>query len=171
MMVLLGQKKAEELLCRYSIPLCSSAIAKSKEEAIALSKKAGFPVVIKIVSGQILHKSDAGGVIVGIKNAKELLSRYDEMTNRVKKFMPKAKIDGVLVQRMEKGKEVIVGVKKDPQFGHLIMFGLGGVFVEIMKDVSFRVAPVDKNSALEMIREVKGYAILKGYRGEKPVNI
>jgi acetyl-CoA synthetase (ADP-forming) len=158
-----------KLLEKYKIPLVNSLLAKTKEESIKLSKKIGFPLVLKISSPEIIHKSDIGGVKAGIENKEELEKAYDEIINNVSK--KKAKIDGIIVQKMEEGKEIIVGMKNDPQFGATIMFGLGGVFVEVLKDVSFRITPVDKKEALKMIKEIKSYKILEGIRGEKGVNI
>ncbi|MBW2965804.1 acetate--CoA ligase family protein, partial [Candidatus Woesearchaeota archaeon] len=159
--------KTRKLLEKYKFPLVDSFLAKTPEELIKFSQKTGFPVVLKISSPDIIHKSDIGGVKTGIENEEELIKAYDEIIKNVKKKNKRAKIDGVLIQRMEQGIEVIVGVKKDPQFGATILFGLGGVFVEVLRDVSLRIAPVDKKEALEMMREIKGYKILEGVRGKK----
>ncbi len=136
----------KNLLEKYKIPLVNSLLTKTSKEAVKLSKKIGFPLVLKISSPDIIHKSDIGGVKVGIENENELVKAYDEIIKNAKK--KRAKIEGVVVQKMEQGKEVIVGMKDDPQFGPTIMFGLGGVFVEVMKDVSFRITPDDKKEAL-----------------------
>ncbi len=164
-------EKTKRLLERYKLPLVSSFLVKKLEQAIKLSKKIGFPLVLKISSPDIIHKSDIGGVKIGIEDEEELAKAYDEIIKDVKNKKPKAKIEGVLMQKRWKGKEVIVGMTRDPQFGSVLMFGLGGVFVEVLKDVSFRIAPVDKKEALEMIKEIKGYKVLEGVRGKKAVSI
>ncbi len=127
---------------------------------------------MKIVSPQIIHKSDAGGVKVNIKNDEEARQAFRTIMENAKNYKPDADLWGVIIYKMlPLGKEVIVGMIRDPQFGPAIMFGLGGIFVEILKDVSFRVAPISKEEALEMIKEIKAYPILAGARGEKPVDI
>ncbi len=146
--------------------------AKSKKEAIEVSKKLGFPVVLKVLSPDISHKSDVGGVKVGLKTASQVASAYAEIMSSVKQKQPAARISGVTIQQMARpGIEVIMGMSKDPQFGPVLMFGLGGVFVEVLKDVSFRIVPLVRRDASEMISEIKGFPILKGYRGQEPANI
>ena len=131
-----------------------------------LAAKLGFPVVMKIVSPDISHKSDAGGVKLGIQNATQAGKAYSEILANVRKHDRKAKIIGVTVQKMARpGIEIIIGMTKDAQFGPVIMFGLGGILVEILKDVSFRIVPLEKRDAAEMITEIKGFPVLKGYRG------
>jgi len=169
--MLMDFNNTKKLLGKYKLPLVSSLLAKTKEDAIKLSKKIGFPLILKIFSPDIIHKSDVGGVKIGIGDEEALVQGYEEIIKNVKKKKPRAKIEGILLQKMEEGKEVIVGMKNDPQFGATIMFGLGGVFVEVLKDISFRIAPVDKKEALNMIKEIKSYKILEGVRGEKGVNI
>ena len=132
----------------------------------------GYPVVLKIVSPNILHKTDVGGIKVGIEDEKELEESYDDILFSVKKYMPDANISGILVQEMVKDKkETIIGISEDPQFGPMIMFGLGGIYVEVLKDVSFRIAPISEKIAREMIGEIKTIKLLKGTRGEKPSDI
>ena len=156
----------------YDIPVTRFRLAKNEAEAVELSTSIGFPVVLKIVSADIIHKSDVGGVVVDIKNAKEVRNAYRQILDNVKKHNPNAKITGMLIQEMApKGTEVIVGAIKDPQFGPAIMFGLGGIFVEVLKDVTFRVAPVTEDEAAEMIQEVKAYPLLKGYRNTPPSDL
>lgn len=162
-------EKTKKLTVKYKLPLVSSVLIKKPEQLSKLAKKIGFPLVLKISSSEVIHKSDIGGVKVGIKNEEELFKSYDEIINKIRK--KKIKIEGVLMQKKAEGEEVIVGVKRDPQFGYVIMFGLGGVFVEVLKDVSFRIAPVDKKEALAMIKEIKSYKILEGIRGEEGVNV
>jgi len=136
------------------------------------AEQIGFPVVLKIISPDILHKSDVGGVKVKLMNREEVEKAYDEIINNVKKAKEDARIIGMLVQEYAPaGREVIVGLTKDPQFGPTIMFGVGGIFVEIYEDVSFRVAPIDYEEAEEMIKEIRGYKLLMGARGEKPSDI
>jgi acyl-CoA synthetase (NDP forming) len=128
--------------------------------------------VLKIVSPEIIHKSDAGGVKLGLKNATQVGKAYAEIMAAAKRANPKATIYGVSVQKMAKpGVEVIMGMSKDAQFGPVLMFGLGGVFVEVLKDVAFRIVPLARRDASQMIREIKGYPLLEGYRGQEPANI
>jgi acyl-CoA synthetase (NDP forming) len=147
-------------------------LATSKEQAVAISQKLGFPVALKIASTDVIHKSDAGGVKLGLKTAAQVGKAYDDIMKSIKKSFPDAKIEGVSVQKMAKpGVEVIIGMSKDAQFGPVLMFGLGGIFVEILKDVSFRIVPLMKRDAKEMIREIKGFPLLQGYRGSEPVDL
>ncbi len=170
-MKILTEHEAKKLLSKYGIPVTQGSIAKTADEASSIASRIGFPVAIKISSPDISHKSDVGGVILNV-GKEDLKAAYSDMISRVRKAVPDANIEGVLVQQMAPpGHEVIVGLKKDAQFGHALMFGLGGIFVEVYKDVSFRVAPIDKKEALEMISEIRGYPILKGIRGRKPADI
>lgn len=154
------------------IKVVETVEARSKKEAVEISKKIGFPVVLKVLSPDIIHKSDVGGVKTGLKNASQVKSAYTEIMNSVKQKESGAKILGVTVQKMARpGIEVIMGMSKDQQFGPVLMFGLGGVFVEVLKDVSFRIVPLVRRDASEMISEIKGFPILKGYRGQEPANI
>lgn len=154
------------------IKVVETVEARSKKEAVETSKKLGFPVVLKVLSPEISHKSDAGGVKIGLKSASQVESAYTEIMNSVKQKEPGARILGVSVQKMARpGIEVIIGMSKDPQFGPVLMFGLGGVFVEVLKDVAFRIVPLVRRDASEMISEIKGFPILKGYRGQEPANI
>jgi acetyl-CoA synthetase (ADP-forming) len=156
----------------YGIPVTKFELAKSEDEATKFAKAIGFPIVLKIVSPDIIHKSDIGGVIIGLKNADDVHQGYNRILQNVKEYYPKARIAGILVQEMAPAStEVIVGAIKDPQFGPAIMFGLGGVFVEVLKDVTFRVAPITQDDACEMISELKAYPLLKGYRNTPPVDI
>ena len=137
-----------------------------------MSKKLGFPVVLKIVSPDITRKSDVGGVKLGLKTSKQAETAYDQILSAVGEKYPKAIIHGVSVQKMARpGTEVIVGMTKDAQFGPVLMFGLGGILVELLKDVSFRIVPLERQDAHEMICEIKGYPMLQGYRGGEPVDI
>lgn len=166
------ETEAKTVCIEYGIPVTKFELARSEEEAVKFANAIGFPTVLKIVSPDIIHKSDIGGVIVGLKNADDVHRGYNQILQNVKKHDPKAKIVGVLVQEMAPSStEVIVGAIKDPQFGPAIMFGLGGVFVEVLKDVTFRVAPITEDDAYEMIRDVKAYPLLKGYRNTPPADI
>jgi acetyl-CoA synthetase (ADP-forming) len=163
--------KTLNLLKKYKIPHCNSVLCKKPDEAVKTAKKLGFPVVLKVSSVDIIHKSDIGAVKTNISNEAEVEKAFEDILKKVKKKKPKAKVQGILVQKEKAGKKIIIGVKKDSQFGHVIMFGLGGIFVEVFKDVSFRIAPIEKETAEEMINEIKSYPILKGIRGEKAVKI
>ena len=166
------EPEAKELCTQYGIPVPRSRLAKSLEEAVKAAQEIGFPVVIKIVSEDILHKSDAGCVIVGVGDVRELEVAYERVVNNALRFNPRASIRGALVEEMvPKGVEVAVGGLRDPEFGPAVMFGLGGVFIEVMRDVSFRVAPVSEEEAEEMMREIRGFKILQGYRGSEAVDL
>ncbi|EGJ49145.1 acetate--CoA ligase family protein [Desulfocurvibacter africanus] len=164
--------QAQELLRAYNLPTPQTRLARSSEEAATAAGEIGYPVVLKIASAQISHKSDVGGVAVGLKNLKEVLHAFTDITSRAQRMRPEAYIMGCLVQAMApKGsREVIVGFKRDDQFGPLVMFGLGGIYVEVLKDISFRLAPLSLADARDMIREVRSYMLLKGFRGEPAVN-
>jgi acyl-CoA synthetase (NDP forming) len=169
---LLTEIESKELFKEAGIPVVEARLAQTKAEAIALSKKMGFPIVIKVISPDVVHKSDSGGVKLGLQNATQVGKAYSEILSSVKKHYPKAKIQGVSVQKMARpGIEVIVGMTKDAQFGPILMFGLGGILVEILKDVAFKIVPLTKRDAHEMIREIKGYPLLEGYRGQEPADI
>jgi acetyltransferase len=127
--------------------------------------------VLKICSPDILHKSDVGGVRVGLTEEIETIHAFRQMMDNVRKRMPNARVEGVLVQKMVKGgKEIILGMTRDPQFGPMLMFGLGGIYVEVLKDVSFRIAPITRPEAEEMIREIRSFRLLRGVRGEPPAD-
>jgi acyl-CoA synthetase (NDP forming) len=169
---LLSEIEAKQLLKEAGIKVVETKLATSKEEAIAISEKLGFPVVMKISSVDVVHKSDAGGVKLGLKTTAQVGKAYNEIMKSIKKAFPHVKIEGVSVQTMAKqGLEVIIGMSKDDQFGPVLMFGLGGVLVEILKDVSFRIVPLQPRDAREMIRDIKGFPLLQGYRGSDPIDI
>ncbi|NWF86331.1 acetate--CoA ligase family protein [Candidatus Bathyarchaeota archaeon] len=166
------ETEAKTVCAEYSIPVTRFKLAKSKADAVKFANEIGYPIVLKIVSPDIIHKSDVGGVIVGLKSAKDVQKSYKQIMQNVKRHNAKAKIVGVLIQEMAPSStEVIVGAIKDPQFGPAIMFGLGGIFVEVLKDVTFRVAPITEQEAREMITEVRAYPLLKGYRNQPPADI
>ena len=169
---MLTEIEAKRLLKNAGINVVDTRLAISKEQAVAIAKEMGFPVVMKIASADVVHKSDAGGVKLGLKNATQVGKAYDEIMKSIRAAFPNAKIEGVSVQAMARpGVEVIIGMSKDAQFGPVLMFGLGGVLVEILKDVSFRIVPLVKRDAKEMIREIKGFPLLQGYRGSEPVDV
>ncbi len=168
---ILTEHETKKLLAKYGVPVTKEQIATSVNEAFSIALQIGTPVAMKISSPDIPHKSDVGGVVLNVK--KEYAgATYSKIISLIKKSVPDARIDGILVQQMAPaGHEIIVGLKKDAQFGHALMFGLGGIFVEVYKDVTFRVVPIDKSDALSMISEIKGYPILKGIRGRMPADI
>jgi len=166
------EPEAKVVCMEYGIPVTAFMVAKTEEETSKFADDIGYPVVLKIVSPDILHKSDVGGVIINLKNPEEVKDAYRKILSNVKKHKADAEIVGIFVQEMApKSTEVIVGATKDPQFGSALMFGLGGVFVEILEDVTFRIAPITEQDAREMITEVKAYPLLKGYRGQPPADI
>jgi acyl-CoA synthetase (NDP forming) len=166
------EPEAKKVCKRCGIPVTNFKVAKNEAEAIKFAEEIGYPIVLKIVSPDIIHKSDVGGVVVGLKTAKDVRNAYKQILESIKKYKADAKIVGVLVQEMAPSStEVIVGAIKDPQFGPALMFGLGGIFVEVLKDVTFRVAPITVDEAREMITEVKAYPLLKGYRNQPPADI
>ncbi|WP_292484168.1 acetate--CoA ligase alpha subunit [Methanohalobium sp.] len=161
-----------DILRAYDIPTVKTKIVKNLKEAIKACKQIGYPVVMKIVSPDISHKTDVGGVRLNLKNADDVERAYHTMMADVYRYMPDADITGVQVQEMVSGgKEVIIGMNQDVQFGPLLMFGMGGIYVELLKDVSFNVAPINRDEAKHMISSIKTYPILAGIRGEKPYDI
>ncbi|MFH1663607.1 MAG: acetate--CoA ligase family protein [archaeon] len=163
--------ESKKLIEKYKIKFVEGKTVKNRKELIQAAKKIGFPLTLKVVSKDISHKTDAGGVQLNIHTAKQAEEKYALILRNVKKNAPKAVIDGVFVQKFIEGKQIIIGGKIDSQFGPTILFGLGGIFVELMKDVSIRICPISREDAKEMISEIKGYPILKGLRGEKSVNL
>lgn len=168
----LSEIESKELLRGAGISITPTKLARAKEEAISIAAEMGFPVVLKIVSPDVIHKSDAGGVKLGLGSEQEVADAYDEIMASVKQRQATAKVEGVSVQQMARpGVEVIIGMSQDPQFGPVLMFGLGGILVEILKDVSFRIVPLTARDAREMIRDIKGYPVLEGFRGQEPADI
>jgi acyl-CoA synthetase (NDP forming) len=169
---ILTEFESKKFLKQAGIPVIETRLARTQKEAVLFSQKMGFPVALKIASPDIVHKSDSGGVKLSLKNASEVRTAFREIMDGVQEKNPSATIQGVSVQKMAKpGTEVIVGTSKDPQFGPVIMFGLGGIFVEVLKDVSFRIIPLDRKDAREMIEDIKGYPALQGYRGKESADI
>jgi len=166
------EEEGQEILRAYGFPLPASKLAKTKKEAVSSAKKIGFPVVLKIASPQIIHKSDAGGVKVNLQNTKDVESAFDTITKNAKKYNKKADIKGVLVVEMVKGgKEMIIGSKLEPGMGPVVMLGMGGIYVEVLKDVTFKLAPMTNIEADDMISSIKTKKILEGVRGEKPSDV
>jgi acyl-CoA synthetase (NDP forming) len=169
---ILTEFESKKILKQAGIPVVETKLAKTQKEAVSLSQKMGFPVALKIASPDVIHKSDSGGVKLSVNSVAEVKKSYDEILKKVRKQYPDGVVHGVSVQKMFRpGTEVIIGTSKDPQFGPVIMFGLGGILVELLKDVSFRVIPVERRDAQEMIKEIKGYPLLQGYRGKEPANL
>lgn len=166
------EPEAEEVLSLYEVSFPKAKVVKTIEEAKLTAKRLGFPVALKVISPQIVHKSDAGGVKVGLRSENEMITAFQEIMENAKNFNPDAEIRGVYLQKMapSNGREVIVGATTDAQFGQVVMFGLGGIFVEVLKDVVFRVAPVSRKEAKDMVKEIKGIPILEGVRGKGPID-
>jgi len=163
--------EAREVVSAYGLKMPRSELARSEAEAVAFAEDIGYPVVMKIVSPDILHKSEVGGVRVGLRSSAEVHNAFVRMLQDARRFVPSANIWGVAIQEMVKpGRETIIGVTFDPQFGHLLMFGLGGIYVEVLKDVSFRLAPLTAGEARSMVREIKAFPLLAGVRGQKPAD-
>jgi acyl-CoA synthetase (NDP forming) len=166
---LLSEIEAKEILHDAGIPVARAVLATTADEARTAADKAGFPVVLKIVSPDISHKSDVGGVKVGLENGDDVAAAFDEIIKNATGAEPDAQIQGIAVQPMAPdGTEVIIGMTTDAQFGPVMMFGLGGIMVEVMKDVTFRVVPLAERDVTQMIDEIKGKAILEGVRGQPP---
>jgi acyl-CoA synthetase (NDP forming) len=168
----LPEPEAIQLLQTYGIAYPSHGVAHSAEEAARIADGVGYPVVLKVVSRDVVHKSDAGGVAVGLRNADSVRDAYEQVVRSVEGHAPGTEIQGVLVcEQAPPGLEVIVGGLKDALFGPTVMVGLGGIFVEVLKDVSFRVAPLERRDAEQMVREIQGYSLLKGVRGQEGCDI
>jgi acyl-CoA synthetase (NDP forming) len=168
----LSEFQCKRILNCYGIPITREVLAVSAETAAEHASELGYPVALKIQSGEILHKTEAGGIRLDLHSDQEVRAAYHEVIANSRRHSPDAAIQGVLVQEMLKdGVEVIIGTTRDPVFGHVIMFGLGGIFVEALRDVSFRVAPLTRGDAEEMIREIKGYRVLQGMRGRPPADV
>jgi len=151
----------------YGIPAAKTVKAKKEKDLIKAAKEIGYPLVLKVDAESIVHKSDVGGVALGIKNQSALLAAHKKMDKKFAKHKPSF----ILQEHLTGGKELILGSKGNPGLTPTVMFGLGGVFVEVLKDVQFRLAPLSREDAIEMIQSIKGYPILEGIRGEKPVDI
>ncbi len=168
----LGEVKSKDILKAYGFHILEGKLTSSPEEAVECARFIGFPVALKIISPSIVHKSDLGGVRLNLGSAQEVADAFDLMMLRINKHAPNAIIGGIYVEKMaEKGLEVIIGMTRDPQFGPMLMFGLGGIFVEVMKDVTFHLAPITENEAVQMLQSTRSYELLQGKRGLKEVDI
>ncbi len=165
----LPEKKVRKILQKYEIPVVEERTAKTKEKAIKAAEKIGYPVVLKIDSKDVSHKTEVGGVLTGLRYPNEVSQAFEKIKQNAE--IHKVKFEGVLIQKMGSGTEVIIGGKRDPQFGPVVMFGLGGTLVELLKDVSFRICPVGKDEIKEMIFETKGSQLLTGFRGKPKCDI
>jgi len=166
------EHEAKYICKQYGIPVPKGVVVKGVDEAVKYAGEIGYPLVLKIVSKDIIHKTDIGGVITNIVDELSLRRAFNNIIDNVRLNAPSARIDGFLIEKMyEPSIELIVGMNRDIQFGPVVMFGVGGVFVEVYQDTSFRLAPLDRREAIEMIREIKGFKLLTGYRGLKPVNL
>ena len=168
----IGELEGIELLKCYGFNVLPNALAITEDEAAAIAEETGYPVVLKVVSAQILHKSDAGGVVLNIDNPQDVKRAFEDIMTRAAEYNPDAEIKGVLVQKMApSGSEVILGLNRYPIFGPLLMVGIGGIFVEVFQDVVFRLAPIGRNEARRMIRQIKGYRLFQGFRGRPPADV
>jgi len=168
----LTEIEAKQILGEAGIPCTKTVLAATREEAVSISESIGYPVVLKVSSVDISHKSDAGGVKVNLADGSAVETAYDEIMASCRAYAPDADIEGVSVQGMAaKGTEIIMGMIKDASFGPVVMFGLGGILVEVLKDVSFRIVPIEKADAIAMTGEIQGRKLLEGYRGQDPADI
>lgn len=168
----LPEPEGIQYIRKYNIPYPECGVAKTPEEAADIAHNLGFPVVIKIVSPDIPHKSDIGGVKLALQSPEAVFSGCEQILKKVESAVPEADISGILVcKQADPGLEVIIGAKDDPAFGMTLMFGLGGIFTEVFEDVTFRLAPIERIDAQEMIQEIKGYPLLRGTRGQDGVDL
>ncbi len=166
----LTEFEAKEVLKAAGIPVVETVLASSREEALNAARRLGFPVVLKVCSPEIVHKTDVGGVWLNLSSEAEVEEAYQQILTAVTARYPRLKHKRVTVQKMAgEGVEIVLGISRDPQFGPLMMFGLGGIFVEVLKDVSFRLIPLSKDDARKMLGEIRGKALLDGVRGRQPV--
>lgn len=169
---ILTEVESKQLLEETGVPTAHARLATTGDAAVEAARDMGLPVALKIVSPQITHKTDVGGVKLNLNSPEEVAAAFDEIMAAARKAAPDATIEGVSVQQMARpGTEIIVGVSTDPQFGPVLMFGLGGVLVEVLKDVSFRIIPIVARDARQMIHEIKGFPLLEGYRGQDPADL
>jgi acetyltransferase len=169
--VTIGDAEARAVLEAYGLPSPRAEVGATADEAVALAERIGYPVVLKIASPDILHKTDVGGVKVGLESADDVRDAFDLITYRAARYVPEARLWGCLVQKMVRpGLEVLIGLNRDPQFGPLVTFGLGGIYVEALRDVAFRVAPFSRAEAEEMLHGIRAHTLLEGVRGQPPVD-
>jgi acetyltransferase len=167
-----AEVEAKQILRAYDFNVLEGHLAVTADEAVAAADRIGYPVVLKITSPDIVHKSDYGGVRINLANAEQVRDAFELMMLRIKRRWPETRIRGGFVEKMgARGREVILGMTRDPQFGPMLMFGLGGIFVEVMKDVTFYLAPITKDEALQMLKGTRSYALLQGARGHAPVDL
>jgi len=167
-----GEAAAKEIIQAYDFNIPAGGLAGSAEEAVEVAERIGFPVAMKVASPDIIHKSDIGGVRLNLTNAEAVRDAYDLMILRVRQKVPTARLGTVYVEKMcERGREVILGMTRDPQFGPMLMFGLGGIFVEVLKDVAFHLAPITRDEAMQMLHSTKSFALLRGVRGQRSVDV
>jgi acetyltransferase len=167
-----GEVEAKEILRAYDFNILDGQLARTADEAVEVAERIGYPVVLKISSPDILHKSDFGGVRINLANAEQVRDAFDLMMLRIQRRAPHAHLRGAYVEKMgQRGREVILGMTRDPQFGPMLMFGLGGIFVEVMKDVTFHLAPITADEAMQMLKGTRSYALLRGARGQAPVDL
>lgn len=163
-------QESKKILLLESFPVNPTGFGTDLKEVLAEAEKIGFPVVLKVSSQDIIHKSDIGGVVTEIRSINELKEKFDQMQQRISQKVPNAKIEGYVIEKMESGIELLVGSTVDPMFGPILAFGLGGIYVEVLKDVVFRLIPIEREDAIEMLSEIKAAKILDGIRGQPPVN-
>jgi acetyltransferase len=167
-----SEGKGKDILSAYGFRIPQGSLAANAEEAVEIADRIGYPVAMKIASPQVIHKSDLGGVQLNLQDAESVEDAFDLMTMKIGKRMPDAVIEGIYVEEMVgKGLEVIIGMNRDPQFGPMLMFGLGGIFVEVLKDVTFNLAPITETEAVQMLKSTRSYAMLEGKRGQRRVDI
>jgi acetyltransferase len=168
----MGEVEAKEILRAYDFNVPNGHVANGPEEAVEIAERIGFPVAMKIVSPDIVHKSDVGGIKLNISSPDQVRDTYDLLTLRVSRQAPEARLDGVYVEKMcGRGLEITLGMTSDSQFGPMLIFGLGGTFVDVLKDVSCYLAPITADEAMQMLKETRSYALLKGARGQADVDM
>lgn len=168
----IGEVEAKEILRAYDFNVLNGQLARNSDEAVDIAERIGYPVVLKISSPDIIHKSDFGGVRINLANSDQVRDAFDLMMLRIQRKAPNAHLRGGFVEKMgQRGREVILGMTRDPQFGPMLMFGLGGIFVEVMKDVTFHLAPITAEEAMQMLKGTRSYALLQGARGQSPVDL
>lgn len=163
-------QESKKMLEKEGFPVNPTGFGQNLPEILTIAKKIGFPVAMKVSSEDIIHKSDVGGVVTGIRSESELEEQYEVMQQIISQKLPNAKIEGIIIEKMESGVELLIGSTLDPMFGPILAFGLGGIYVEILKDVVFRLIPIEPEDATEMLSEIKAAKILNGVRGQPPVD-
>ena len=163
-------QESKKMLEKEGFPVNPTGFGQNLPEILTIAKKIGFPVAMKVSSEDIIHKSDVGGVVTGIRSESELEEQYEVMQQVISQKLPNAKIEGIIIEKMESGVELLIGSTLDPMFGPILAFGLGGIYVEILKDVVFRLIPIEPEDATEMLIEIKAAKILNGVRGQPPVD-